>query len=110
MDLYTVTFGANGGSGTMAPVKVANSSYTLPECQFDAPDGFLFEAWGLNGTEYAAGSSVNLPGNVTLIVVWESIASKVPAFTAPADPQEIAVQEGEQGMLSVTATNATSGT
>lgn len=29
-----------------------------------------------------------------------------PAFTAPAGPQEIAVLEGEQGTLSVTATNA----
>ena len=51
---YTVTFDANGGSGTMASVKIANGNsneyYTLPECGFTAPEGKKFDGWLITGT------------------------------------------------------------
>ena len=36
---YTVSFDANGGTGTMADVTGVTSSYTLPACTFTAPAG-----------------------------------------------------------------------
>ena len=49
----TVTFNANGGSGTMDSVKIANGasgrSYTLPECGFTR-EGYDFAGWLITGT------------------------------------------------------------
>ena len=49
----TVTFDANGGSGTMEPVKIANGAsgrrYTLPECTFTR-EGYDFAGWLITGT------------------------------------------------------------
>ena len=50
----TVTFNANGGTGTMDPVKIPNgssdTSYKLPGCRFTAPQGKLFDGWLITGT------------------------------------------------------------
>ena len=46
--LYTVSFDANGGTGTMADVTTA-SPYTLPNCAFTAPEGQEFD-YILEGT------------------------------------------------------------
>ena len=49
----TVTFDANGGTGTMKPVKIANGAsgrrYTLPECGFTR-EGYDFAGWLITGT------------------------------------------------------------
>ena len=49
----TVTFDANGGTGTMESVKIANGnsdeSYTLPKCGFTR-EGYDFEGWLITGT------------------------------------------------------------
>ena len=49
----TVTFDANGGTGTMKSVKIANGasgrSYTLPECTFTR-EGYDFDGWLITGT------------------------------------------------------------
>ena len=48
----TVTFDANGGTGTMEPVKIANGEsdeyYTLPECGFTR-EGYTFNGWLITG-------------------------------------------------------------
>ena len=65
---YTVSFDANGGSGTMANVTTA-SPYTLPACGFTAPEGKEFDYWAVDGDEgmYAPGNSYTLTGNTTFI-------------------------------------------
>ena len=46
----TVTFNANGGTGTMAPVKtLSGEAYTLPECSFTR-EGYTFDGWLITGT------------------------------------------------------------
>jgi len=43
---HTVTFYANGGTGTMEPLIVADSeSFDLPDCTFTAPEGMMFQGW-----------------------------------------------------------------
>ena len=46
----TVTFDANGGTGTMAPVKtLSGKEYVLPECSFTR-EGYTFDGWLITGT------------------------------------------------------------
>ena len=43
---HTVTFDANGGTGTMDDdTVVRGEKYTLPDCAFDPPRGKVFECW-----------------------------------------------------------------
>ena len=45
----TVTFDANGGTGTMAPVKtLSGEEYILPECSFTR-EGYTFDGWLITG-------------------------------------------------------------
>ena len=72
---YTVTFSANGGSGTMTAVTVdAGSSYKLPACTFTY-SGHNFIGWSISGTTYAVGASITISGNVSVTAMWESSAS-----------------------------------
>ena len=44
----TVHFDANGGSGQMEDVEVIyGETYTLPDCAFTAPAGYVFDGWDL---------------------------------------------------------------
>ncbi len=70
---YTVSFGANGGSGTMADVTGVSGDYTLPSCGFTAPDGQQFKAWSVGGAEKAVGDKINVTTNTTVTAVWEDI-------------------------------------
>ena len=67
----TVSFSANGGSGTMLPVTgTIGETFTAPDCGFVAPDGCRFKGWALeDGTEVV---SFTLNSDVTLFAVWES--------------------------------------
>ncbi|MCF0143091.1 MAG: InlB B-repeat-containing protein, partial [Parasporobacterium sp.] len=70
---FTVTFNANGGSGTAAPVAVKeNDNYTLPANPFTAPAGKKFKCWSVDGTEMAPGGTVKISGNITVKAVWET--------------------------------------
>lgn len=104
--MCTVTFDANGGSGDMPSVEVPSGSYTLPICDFVAPEGFRFKAWSVSGTEYAAGGTITLTGNTALVAVWERIHGGAPVFTLPDGPQEVTVRPGERATLTAAATNA----
>ena len=69
---YTVTFDANGGSGTMNPVKVnAGERFELPENGFTAPAGANFKCWSINGEEYVPGDKPMLKGDTTVKAQWD---------------------------------------
>lgn len=68
---YTVSFDANGGTGTMNDATLTNvSSYTLPENEFEAPAGKVFEGWKLNQTLYQPGDICTITGNTTFVASW----------------------------------------
>lgn len=72
---YTVSFDANGGSGTMTSATVnSGAAYVLPTATFTAPSGKTFFCWNTmangTGTSYAAGSSVNVNANMTFYAQW----------------------------------------
>ena len=79
---YTVSFDANGGTGTMAEVTgVSAGAYTLPANGFTAPDGKRFVGWATSasGTATAAGEAITVSDNVTLYAIWEEIPTSHPA-------------------------------
>ena len=70
---YTVSFNANGGTGTMAEVTgVSAGAYTLPANGFTAPAGKQFKGWstGASGA-VIEGTTYNVTGDVTLYAIWE---------------------------------------
>ncbi|MBQ3219256.1 MAG: InlB B-repeat-containing protein, partial [Clostridia bacterium] len=70
---YTVSFNANGGTGTMSPVEYAGT-YTLPTCEFTAPDGKKFKGWATSASgEVIDGTTYNVTANVELFAIWEDI-------------------------------------
>ena len=70
---YTVSFDANGGTGTMADVTGVSGTYTLPENGFTAPEGKQFKCWSVGGTEKAARDKITVTADTTVKAVWENI-------------------------------------
>ena len=79
---HTVTFDANGGSEpeelpeevpTAMPAKkvLHGSEYSLPECEFIAPEGNQFKAWEIDGTEYPVNAPVTVTADITVKALWE---------------------------------------
>ncbi len=75
---YTVSFNANGGSGSMANKTTTGSTYTTPSCTFTY-SGKSFKEWALNsasGTKYAAGATISgISSNITLYAIWKDASS-----------------------------------
>ena len=73
--LYTVTFDANGGTGSMDAVTVASGeSYALPECGFTAPEGKQFKGWATSANgEVISDATIAVTEDTTLYAVWENI-------------------------------------
>ena len=69
---YTLTFDANGGSGTMAPIADLTGEYDLPANEFTAPTGKQFKGWSLT-TDGATVSKVAMTENRTVYAIWEDI-------------------------------------
>jgi len=90
---YTVTFNANGGSGTAPGVQTVNagSSITLPSGSALTRNGYTFDGWNTNnsgtGTNYSAGSSYSPSGNVTLYAKWDAESGGDSTFTDSRDGQ-----------------------
>jgi uncharacterized repeat protein (TIGR02543 family) len=76
---YTVTFNANGGSGTPpAPItQNFGTSFNLPNGSGLTRSGYTFGGWSTSqvsgmGTIYNAGSSYTISGNITLYALWNA--------------------------------------
>ena len=79
---FTITFNANGGTGSMEPVTVEEGSrYPLPACGFTAPDGQEFKAWEIGGIEYNAGDGYVVLGNTEIKALWKDSAVIPTTFT-----------------------------
>ena len=96
---HTVTFDANGGSEpeelpeevtTAMPAKkiLHGSEYSLPECEFIAPEGKQFKAWEIGGTEYPVNAPVAVTADITVKALWED---------APPAPAEYTVRFNANG-------------
>lgn len=111
---HTVTFDANGGSEpeelpeevtTAMPAKkvLHGSEYSLPECEFIAPEGKQFKAWQIDGTEYPVTAPVTVTADITVKALWED---------APPAPTEyiVTVTNDGNGIGTATPSTAAAGT
>ena len=79
---YTVSFDADGGTGTMSDVTGVFGEYTLPACGFTAPSDKQFKAWSVGSVEKAVGEKITVIANTTVTAVWEDIpTAKTPVDT-----------------------------
>lgn len=75
---YTVSFDANGGTGTMADVTGVTGSYTLPANGFTAPEGKQFKGWATSADgEVITGTSITVSADTKLYAVWQAKAPVV---------------------------------
>ena len=70
---YTVSFNANGGSGTMASVSNVFDKYELPWCAYTAPVGQFFEGWWVGGYLKQPGDLIYILDNTTVNTIWRDI-------------------------------------
>ena len=91
---YTVSFNANGGTGTMADVTGISGEYTLPENSFTAPDGKQFKAWSVGGVEKAVGDKITVTADTTVTAVWETIPAGHTCDIKPVAKVEPSCTEG----------------
>ena len=69
---YTLTFDANGGTGSMTAKTDLTGEYTLPANGFTAPSGKQFKGWSLT-TDGAIVTKVDMTENRTVYAIWEEI-------------------------------------
>lgn len=83
----SVTFDANGGSGTQTGKTVRQGdTCMLPDCTFNAPQYYHFDCWGTDATgttTYPAGASVTIDSNKVFYAIWaQSSSEKITQFIA----------------------------
>ena len=93
---YTVSFDANGGTGSMADATGVSGDYVLPVCGFTAPNGKQFKAWSVGGVEKAVGDKINVAADTTVKAVWENITYTV-SFDANGGGGTMTAQTGVLG-------------
>ena len=91
---YTISFAANGGTGTMADVTGISGEYTLPENGFTAPDGKQFKAWSVDGNEKAVGDKITVTADTTVTAVWETVPAGHTCDIKPVKKVEPSCTEG----------------
>ena len=85
---FSVSFDANGGSGTMAPVKDVQGNYILPGCTLVPPKydvDLEFQCWtdkSYGGSNYAEGDSFFLYKDMTFYAKWKLAGNHTVSFDA----------------------------
>lgn len=91
VEKYTVTFDANGGSGSIDPAVIpAGEEFTVPACSFIPPEGKVFQRWntlpvgttGNYGTWYDPGDKITLTEDMTLYARWSEPQPAAQTITA----------------------------
>lgn len=93
---YTVTYNANGGSGTMS--NSTGSSITLKECTFTAPSGKEFDEWNTaangSGASYQAGDIVN--ESLNLYAIWKELPKYIVTWSVDGNTTTEEVYSGKK--------------
>ena len=97
---YTISFAANGGTGSMDSVSVEAGSFTLPDCGFGAPEGKEFNGWD----QGSAGTPITVSGDMTITAQWKDkpVTNYTISFAANGGSGEMAavtVQAGQSYSL-----------
>jgi uncharacterized repeat protein (TIGR02543 family) len=106
---YTVTFDANGGTGTMIPQSANYNTPTALTTNAFTRTGYTFAGWNTaangSGTSYANGANYDFTANITLYAQW-AINSYTVTFDANGGTGSMSSQSANYNV----ATNLTSNT
>ena len=72
---FTISFEANGGTGTMDDATEISGNYTLPNCSFTAPAGKTFKEWSVEigdaePVTKAPNDAISVTADTTVTAVW----------------------------------------
>lgn len=71
LDYVTVSFDANGATGTMSSVRVQKgSTFTLPESKFTGPNGKSLSEWKVGSEMKRAGEAITVNADTTVQAQW----------------------------------------
>lgn len=98
---YTISFDANGGTGEMDDAIFFSNegAYTLPDNEFNAPEGKLFNGWAVgstSGIRKNASDQVSITQNTTVYAMWKDIPHQTEfsvEFEANGGTGEMATEE-----------------
>ncbi len=79
---FTVSFNANGGTGSMGSVNVTDGAeYTLPDNPFTAPSGGKqFKGWATSASgDVITTETITVTDDTTLYAIWEKIPAEAPS-------------------------------
>ena len=94
--IYSVTFDANGGSGSMTGFRAEENNYCeLPGCSFTAPAEMRFDGWLVNGQTKQPGDKIKITGNTVVKAKWNAI----PKYTVTFETYGIGVKPADQLVL-----------
>lgn len=88
---YTVTFSANYDTeAKMADAIVTSPTgkYVLPECEFTAPDGMMFDGWQVGDDEenlYQPGDVITITADTEVTAVWGDIKIVINMYDSAND-------------------------
>jgi len=104
IDVYTVTFNANGGTGSMSN-ESSSTSEALSGIGFTRT-GYTFSGWNTtangSGTAYAGGASYGFGANATLYAQWASASAPVVTLS----PTSQVVETGNTATFNASASGS----
>lgn len=90
-DTYTITYDANGGSGTMEEETATEGvAFTLAKNGFQAPKGKQFKEWAIgsvDGTRVSEGGTYTFTSATTVYAIWEDEKNST-GGNEPETPEE----------------------
>ena len=94
---YTVTFNANGGTGTMEAVQVKQGEqFVFPQCGFTAPEGKQFDAWLIGSVRYQPGDKLTLGGDTLIKATWVKVEEEKPEENQESEDKPEQQEEQQQ--------------
>ncbi len=93
---YTVSFDANGGSGTIPAKVVKAGQLTLPTGTFTAPAGKQFKGWSTAKNGSTLINSLNVTDDITIYAIWDNKETEKPAETEKAGTETDKAGETEK--------------
>ena len=93
---YTISFDANGGTGTMSNVLVERGEqFVLPACSFVAPEGKQFDSWLIGGSvRYQPGDKITIVGNTIIKASWVNSSQENPKDDQSSEQSEEQESQG----------------
>ena len=94
---HTITFNANGGSGTMDALTVEDNAETTLTANAFSREGYTFANWNTaadgSGTSYADGAAISVTEDTTLYAIWTENAKTYTVTWVNEDGTELEKDE-----------------